>query len=285
MSDFKKILFLCLLLSKSLALFSQGEIVEEAKILYRNEKSGGIYLSSNGIGLDYRYGKRINARNQLLYQMDFMMVKHPKETRISNNYYYNNQTFVFGKINSFFQLKGYIGRQHESFRKNDRGGISIRYNYNIGPVIGILKPIYYEFVYSNGQNEFYYKTEKFSTSKFQEILGKASFFKGFNELSFVPGGSAKVGLSFEYSKDDIKLNALEVGVGLDLYPKAIPIMASERNSFYFLNLMVGYRFGKVIDISEAAQSKRTWKEKWAERKLSRSILKEQKSDGKGLENF
>ena len=284
MSGFEKILFFCLLASKSLTLFSQGEVIEEAKILYRNEKSGSLYLSSNGMGLDYRYGKRINARNQLLYQVDFMMVKHPKETRISNNYYYNNQTYVFGKTNSFFQLKGYIGKQHESFRKNDRGGISIRYNYNIGPAIGILKPIYYEFVYSTGSNEFYYQTERFSTSKFQEILGKASFFKGINELSFVPGGSVKTGLSFEYSKDDIKLNALEVGIGVDLYPKAIPIMASERNSFYFLNLTVGYRFGRVIDISEGARSK-TWKEKWAERKISRSILKEQKSDGKVLENF
>jgi len=284
MSSFKKIFLLCILAFKSLAMFSQGEIVEEPKILYRNEKTGSFYLSSNGMGLDYRYGKRINARNQILYQVDFMMIRHPKETRISNNYYYNNQSFVFGKVNSFFELKGYLGRQHEIYRKNDRGGISIRYNYNIGPIIGILKPIYYEFVYSTGTNEYYTKIEKFSTSKFQEILGKASFFKGLNELSFVPGGSVKAGLSFEYSKDDIKLNALEVGVGLDLFPKDIPIMASSQNNFYFLNLTVGYRFGKVIDISEGARPK-TWKEKRAENKLSRSIMKDQKKDGKELENF
>jgi hypothetical protein len=286
MTSIKKILVLCILTIRSLALFSQGEIVEEPKILYRNEKTGSLYLSSNGMGLDYRYGKRVNARNQILYQADFMIVKHPKETKI-NNYYNNNQIYVFGKLNSFFELKGYIGKQHEIFRKNDRGGISIRYNYNIGPTIGILKPIYYEFLYitGNGLNSGYYsKFEKFSSSRYQDILGKASFFKGINELSFVPGGTAKVGLSFEYSKDDIKVNALDIGVSLDLYPKAIPIMASNNRNFYFLNMMVGYRIGKVIDISEAAKSK-TWKEKLTERKLSRTILKSQKKESQELENF
>jgi hypothetical protein len=286
MTSMKKILSLFILTLRSLALFSQGEIVEEAKILYRNEKTGSFYLSSNGMGLDYRYGKRVNARNQILYQADFMVVKHPKETRI-NNYYNNNQTYVFGKINSFFELKGYIGKQHEIYRKNDRGGISIRYNYNIGPVIGILKPIYYEFLYTTGtgiNNTYYTRFEQFDASRFQDILGKASFFKGINELAFVPGGTAKIGLSFEYSKDDIKVNALDVGVSLDLYPKAIPIMASNNKNFYFLNLMVGYRIGKVIDISEAAKVK-TLKEKMAERKLSRSILKTQKNESQELENF
>lgn len=286
MSNFEKILLFCLLIIKCPGLYSQGEILEEPKILYRNEKTGSFYLSSNGMGLDYRYGKRINARNQTLYQLDFMIVKHPKETRISTNYY-NNQSYVFGKVNSFFELKGYLGKQHEIYRKNDKGGISIRYNYNIGPTLGILKPVYYEFIYTTGNppnNEYYSKIEKFNSSKYQDILGKASFFKGLNELSVVPGGSVKAGLSFEYSKDDIKLNALEVGIGLDLFPKDIQIMATSKNNFYFFNLLVGYRFGRVIDIGEGSKSK-TWKEKWAEKKLSRKIMKDQEKDAKALENF
>ncbi len=287
MSISHKILLTLLFISQSLILFSQGETQEEPKILYRNEKSASLFLSSNGIGADIRYGKRVNARNQILYHVEITSVKHPKEIKISTNYY-NNQSFVFGKINNFFELKGYIGKQHEIFRKNDKGGISIRYNYNIGPTIGILKPIYYEVLYgtSSGLNmEYYSKIEKFNTSTHQSnILGKASFFKGFNELSFVPGGTVKAGLSFEYSRDDIKIHALEVAIGLDLFPKDIPILATNSNNFYFFNMMVGYRFGKVIDISEAARSK-TWKEKRAERKLSRGIMKDQKQDAKELENF
>lgn len=276
------IFFFCLI---NPVLFSQGELSEEQKILYRNEKSGSLFLSSNGFGADYRFGKRITARNQNLYQVEFMSVKHPKEVKI-NNYYYNNQSFVFGKINNFFELKGYIGKQHELFRKNDKGGISVRYNYSIGPTLGILKPIYYEVLYTTGLNlEYFSKIEKFNTSIHQSnILGRASFFKGMNELSFVPGGSARIGLSFEYSRDDVKLHALEAGLSIDLFPKEIAIMATERNNIYFLNLMVGYRFGKVVDVSEAAMAK-TWKERRAERKLSREIMKDQKKGDKELENF
>ena len=61
-------------------------------------------------------------------------------------------------------------------------------------------------------------------------------------------------------------------------------MATESNSFFFLNMMVGYRFGKVIDISEAARAK-TWKERRAEQKVSRRIMREQKKNPGMLENY
>ena len=287
MLNFGKISAFIILTFINIQLYSQGEIVEEPKILYKNERSIAGFITSNGYGGDFRYGKRVNARQQILYQVDFMILKHIKEIKLSNNYFNTRQNFVFGKINNLFEIKGFIGRQHEIFRKNDKGGISIRYNYNIGPVIGILKPIYYEIVDSIDAQRLivYTKIDKFSTSIEQtDIMGRATFFKGFNELSIIPGGSIKAGLSFEYSREDIKINALEVGLGLDIFPKKIPILASDRNSNYFINLIVSYRFGRVIDISEAARSK-TWKEKRADMKLSRKIMKDQKKDAGELENF
>jgi len=54
-------------------------------------------------------------------------------------------------------------------------------------------------------------------------------------------------MSFEYSKSDITIHAIETGVSLDLFPKEMVIMATEQNNFYFLTLFVAYRFGKVVD--------------------------------------
>jgi hypothetical protein len=88
-----------------------------------------------------------------------------------------------------------------------------------------------------------------------------------------------MGFLFEYSRQDTEINALEVGIGMDLFPKDIPIMATEANSFFFTNLYVGYRFGKVINITEAAQSK-TFREKLDDRKQQRQILKRQKKAGR-----
>jgi len=286
----KKYTFLLLSLFSGVA-FSQGEIDDQPKIMLKNEKTGSVFLTSNGIGAGYRYGKRINARNQTLYDIDFMNVKHPKEIRLSAYNSFSSRSFVFGKENSFFELKGTIGKQYEMFRKNDKGGISIRYFYGAGPTIGILKPIYYEIryyappTYPPNPNYEPNKIEKFNISQhLSNINGRASFFKGFKEISIVPGASAKAGFSFEYGREDAVIHAIDVGIGLDIFPKAIPIMATQTNNFYFLNLSAGYRFGKVIDVSDAALSK-SWKERWKEQRLSRKISKDRKSKEENLQNF
>ncbi len=292
MLKFQKLYAIVLFSFFSGSAFSQGEIDEQPKIMLKNEKSAALFLTSNGIGAGLRYGQRINARNQTLYDLDLMSVKHPKEIKLtSNNNYYSSRSFVFGKQNSFFELKGSIGKQYEMFRKNDKGGISIRYYYSAGPTIGILKPIYYEIryysppTYPPDPNYKPYETEKFNTSiHLSNINGRASFFKGFNELSIVPGASAKVGFSFEYSREDAIIHAIDVGIGMDAFPKPIPIMATQNNSFFFLNLTAGYRFGKVIDVSDAARAK-SFKQRRQEQKLSRRISKDQKKNEGKLENY
>ncbi len=284
----KKIVYtagMLLILFCPVLLLGQGEIDEQRRILLRNERTFGVFLNSNGFGADFSYAKRINARNHTLYQGELMLVKHPKEIRITNNIY-SNKTFVFGKKNSFFELKGYWGRHSEIYRKNDAGSLSIRYFYAAGPVIGLLKPIYYEVLYTSGNPwEIYSKIEKFSTSTHQSnIYGKASFFQGINEMKILPGVTSKIGFTFEYSRADAAINALEIGMGFDIFPKDIPIMATETNDFFFLNLFAGYRFGKVIDISDAAQSK-SWLDRWKEDRQRRKIMKEQKRLDSETDNF
>jgi hypothetical protein len=266
-------------------LYSQGELDEQPKIMMKNEKSGIAFLTSNGIGAGYRFGKRINARNQTIYDFDFMNLKHPKEIRSAgnNNSYYSSRSFVYGKMNNFFELKGTIGKQYEIFRKNDKGGISIRYYYCGGATLGLLKPIYYEYT----ENYLTYsitKTEKFSDNNKGTINGRSSFFKGFKEMSAVPGLSAKGGFSFEYSREDAIIHAIDVGIGIDVFPISIPIMANQTNNFYFLNLTAGYRFGKVIDVSDVALSK-SRKARRQERKLNRSISRDQKAKEHNLQNY
>ncbi|MGC9344319.1 MAG: hypothetical protein ACP5E3_16565 [Bacteroidales bacterium] len=272
------ILAILLVLLNYQEISAQGEIDEQKRILYRNERTFGLFLNSNGYGGDFSFANRINARNQTIYQVEVLYLKHPKEIKLSNSFY-SNKSFVFGKTNSFFELRGQWGRSSEIFRKNDAGGVSIRYFYSIGPTIGFLKPIYYEILYQTGvPYEFYTKVEKFNTSIHQSnIFGKASFFEGFDEISIIPGASAKVGFTFEYSRRDVNINALEIGAGIDIFPKEIPIMATETNQFFFLNLFVGYRFGKAIDISDAARAqRRTFSEIMEERRRSRQIIKEQR---------
>ena len=269
----KASVFILLLLLCAGSLIAQGEIDQQQRVMLRDESSFGAFLNSNGFGVNYRYGFWRNARNQFILDGDFDYVKHPKEVKqTAPPYDFQTHRFVYGKENLFWELKGTAGWQKELYRKIDRNGISVRLFYAGGLAIGFTKPIYYKvFSTSNGEvtSEDYMK---FDPSIHQlSIGGRGPFFMGFNELKVIPGITAKAGFSFEYSHKDAIIHALEAGVNITVYPKKIPIMATEQNNFLFFNLSVGYRFGRIIDISEAARSK-TWKEKRTERKAQRAAM-------------
>jgi len=270
----KKLLILFLLLYGSvLSLSAQGEIDEQQRVMFRDESSFGGFLNSNGFGVNYRYGFWRDARNQFILDGDLSYVKHPKEVKIQVAYNYNTRRYVFGKENLFWELKGLAGWQKELYRKYDRTGISVRMFYSGGLSLGFLKPIYYQiYTFSDIGEAESYEYMKFDLSIHQsQIGGRGPFFMGFDELKLMPGLTAKTGMSFEYSERDIIIHALEAGVGITAYPRRIPIMATENNNFLFFNLYVGYRFGTIIDISEAARA-RTWKERREERKSKKSTL-------------
>ena len=46
-------------------LLAQGDLTENPRIFYRNERSIGVLVNSNGWGVSGRYAKRLNARNKL----------------------------------------------------------------------------------------------------------------------------------------------------------------------------------------------------------------------------
>ncbi len=229
-------------------VLAQGELDEQDKIFYRNERTYAFLLNSNGIGGNFRYAKRIDGFRKTLYEAEINYLKHPKEKRITLAE--TNRSIVYGKLNSVFNIKGAIGNQKELFQKRDLGGISIRRFYNIGFSLAFLKPVYFEF-YDQVESKYYY-------DKFQEhgnFVGRGPFTMGFNEITLSPGAYVKFGYSFEYSKVDETFHALEIGIALDAYFKPVKIMdTKQENVFFFLpenyffpTLFLSYRFGKVIN--------------------------------------
>lgn len=269
----KYILLIALCGFFSLSLMAQGEIDEQKRVLFRDESSYGGFLTSNGFGVNYRYGFWRDARNQFILDADLTYVKHPKEVKYTVAYDFSTHRYVFGKQNLMWELKGVAGWQKELYRKHDKTGISVRMFYSGGLSIGFLKPIFYEvYTFSSIGEATNMEYMKFDPAIHQsQIGGRGPFFMGFNELKVVPGLTAKTGFSFEYSQRDAILHALEAGVSLTVYPKEMVIMATEKSNYLFFNLIVGYRFGNIVDISEAARA-RSGKERRQARKAQKSSL-------------
>jgi len=254
----KKLLIIVVMVLYGAGLINaQGELDEQQKVFFRNERSFAILVNSDGIGFGYREAKRIDFLNKRLFEIDAGTLRHPKEYKLSNPYYTNTGTFVFGKLNSVAFLRGGMGHQHELFQKADLGGIAIRYFFSGGPVIALYKPIYYRVLYPISLYEAQIKEEKFEVSIHQpgDIYSRAPFTKGLSETKALPGLYAKGGFNFEYSKEDKMIHAIEVGAQVNAFPKRIPIMAIEKNKAIFFSLFVSYRFGIIVDPLNPESSK------------------------------
>lgn len=241
----KKVFFCLVFLAFAVQFsFAQGELDEQKRIFYRNERSLAILLNSNGIGVNGRYSKRIDAFKKNVYDVEIVTLKHPKEYRKLNDLNPSSRGYVLGKLNNVFVIRGGYGQQKEVFQKFDIGGISIRRFYTFGPSLALLKPIYYEVAQPGTQQVL---IEKYDEAKANNILGKASFFKGFGELKPRPGVFVKGGISFEFSRFDQVIHAIEGGAIAEAFPTKLPIMATKENFQFFLTLFISYRFGRVID--------------------------------------
>lgn len=241
--------FLLALLASPQFLSAQGEIRKEGDILLKNESSFGLTLTNLGYGISYRYGQHRWAKTKTIYQADFFYLKHPKEIK-SSSYYYPNKSYVYGKINTLFNLQLGYGIQQELFSKEDEGGIAIRWYALGGPAIAFLKPNYYEITYQLGEYiEEPFDTYYNNTTHAGIIIGDASFFKGLNETRMVPGVYFVAGVNFDYHTSTEIYNALEAGLKFDAYMNRIPIMSENlvKASPFLFQLFISYRFGRIID--------------------------------------
>ncbi|HOH84768.1 MAG TPA: hypothetical protein PLI16_09175 [Bacteroidales bacterium] len=241
----RKILLLSILLLSGPVIFAQSESNIDNKILYRKERSGFIMVHSGGFGVGYRSGKHKTYFRKFMWEVEGLNIKHPKEHK-TQSYYENSKNFIYGKLNSFFAVRGGVGQQHILNGKPYWGGVEVRLFYFGGLSLGITKPIYLNIVkFDETTGQSYLSLERFDPNihSVYDIYGKASFFKGFNKIGVYPGIYTKVGLSFEYGAEDTFLKALECGVFADCFYKNVPIMAFQKNQFLFANVYLSLHFG------------------------------------------
>lgn len=240
-----------------LTLIGNGQELTDdmPKIFYRNERTFGFQINTNGWGLGFRYGDRINYFEKRIYEVDLSLLKHEKEIKSSSTYI-SSESFVFGKLNYAFDLRLGYGKQNEIFSKRDPGSVAVRYFYSIGPSVAILKPIYYEILYPVSDSLYGVREEKFNADIHTsgDIKGKASFFEGIDELTLVPGAYFKFGFNFEFSQAETLIHSIEAGIMIQAYLDQLEIMAVEDNQQFYFTLFASYKFGRVVNAQEISDS-------------------------------
>jgi hypothetical protein len=249
-SRFIYLLLAAFFCSAAHAQVNPNEYQEEKPVLLRNEASFGFLAHSNGIGIEGKRGFVQTYNKKWFLEAQLVGMKHPKEIKTINTRFENPKSFIYGKMNTLTMLRLAAGKQHILNAKAERTGIEIRLNYAGGLSLGITKPVYLIIDRSLAQEEMSKPVEeKYDPNdeyqnQVDNIIGRAPFTRGLDELKPYPGLFVKTALNFEYAPGNEDIKSLEVGVALDAYGKKIPIMAFTQNKQFFLSFYLTLIYGQ-----------------------------------------
>lgn len=214
-------------------------------VLLRKELSGGILIHNQGMGFNFRTGRNKSFFNSRIIEVEGVSMKHPKQIRVINPYYYNARSYVYGKLNHVYILRGGYGFKKLLNRKPYWGGIELRLLYMGGLSVAFAKPVY---LYFWDETYTYLKQEKYDPENYyhssEYIYGRAPFMNGFGEIKVYPGIFGKLALNFEFGQYNSKLRALEAGTIVEFFPIPIPIMAYNPSSNLFVTFFISFQIGK-----------------------------------------
>ena len=218
-------------------------------ILLEKQWSLGIQLNTNGWGLKFLKGKNITALKQFMWEIEFSTYKEAKEVKSINPYYSNSKSFIYGKLNYLYFLRGGLGFQHILNRKPYWGGVQLSYHYYGGFSLAIAKPVYLYITHNStpSGDPTDVTEEKYDPNvhtSIENIYGRASFLTGIFNSTLYPGIYVKTGLDFEFGSRSKNIQMLETGATLDYSPIPIPIMAFNPKRSLFLTLYLSFSFGK-----------------------------------------
>lgn len=227
-------------------------------VVYDRELAIDLRLHTNGFALAANFGRIKTYYRTRYYHIEIGELKHPKEYRQSFDNFRSagtSRSFIFGKQNNFFVLRGGIGEKRYFSEKARRKGLAIGINYEAGPSIGILKPYYLEInrPVDPSSSEFFRVSERYSeenASAFLDVTliqGASGFSKGLSELSFIPGLHLKGSVHFDWGAFDEFVKAIEAGIMADIYIREVPILADvefAENRPFFINLFINLQLGK-----------------------------------------
>lgn len=218
------------------------------EVLLRKEIQGGIVLHTQGWGIEFRKGRSNNVFKKRLLELDLVRMRSPKEIKTINPYFNNSKSYSYGKLNSVWIVRAGYSFHKQLNRKPYHGGVEVRYFYGMGGSLAFAKPIYLNIIrFTSSFYEFSISTEKYDPDIHfvDNIYGRASFLKGFDEISFHPGAYARFGFNFDYSPEYEKIRMLEVGAIVDVYPiLPVEIMAFNDKEYFFINFYLSYKFGR-----------------------------------------
>lgn len=213
--------------------------------IYKKEWSVGLRFHTNALSAFFEHvwikdiKKRKVLQVNLFGHIDIRNKKVPSFLKLDTKYFY-------AKENNFYSAQIMYGWRTVIANKSEVSGVKLSLTYMGGITLGVLKPYYLEIFRENNltTDEKYSSTTELDFLDKNKILGAAEFGVGNNELEFMPGATAKIGLNFDFARKNSLVTSIEIGSQIDVFYKKVRIYVSEYNKPYILNLYLSMQIGK-----------------------------------------
>ena len=225
----------------------QDKPIEE-RIIYNRETTVNATIHTQGLGAGFKTGRIRSIYQSNYWDFEFSYLRSLKQIPLINTSYFTMSSFIYGKLNEVFVIRGGYGGERRIYGKPYWGGVELRWIYEGGASLGLLKPYYYTVsVAKIGQNgEYSLEVENHTFDDdvaWVQLLGKAPFSYGLNEIKVRPGIHVKSGLSFEIGASRPRAQAIDVGAVAEYFPQGIAMMADNPKEYFMLTLYLSYRWG------------------------------------------
>ncbi|NCI47072.1 hypothetical protein [Sediminibacterium soli] len=223
---------------------------EEGALIYQKQGAFGFKFNTDGWGMFYEHGKYKTITNTNLWWLEFGERKHPKEEKVptlsASSGFLIISSYIYGKRNNFYYLKGGIGRQTLIGGKGNKNGVAVSAIYGGGLSLGLLKPYYIEIdnPTTGKREQIKYNNNDSLFLDPSIILGRGGLTKGLGEMKIVPGIHARTALRFDYGRFNELISALEVGLNAEYYTQSMPILLLNKEKKFFFNAYVALTFGR-----------------------------------------
>ena len=211
----------------------------------------GISTSTNsGIigGLSLRKYWLNEEKSQSFAQLDADIIKDYRE--FTSPYSYNGRSYIEGKLNQLIVIRPAYGRRWTLLQKSAEGGPALKGVLSTGPSIGLQKPYYVDISYTNSATSQAYTLSVPYAKTLDDtypkafIIGDASFLKGFDALTPVPGWHVKTGLNLELESFKHNHLSIELGFCLDYFTKPIEMLNQTEGRGVYTTGYLTLFFGK-----------------------------------------
>jgi len=217
---------------------------EEGNLSFTKQTLFGIEARTNGYGVFLEVGRRKSQRFASTYSVELTEIKHSKEEKLTSAENLFNNSFIYGKINNFYQVKLGYGQQYIFGQKGNKNGVAVIGLMNAGVSVGMLKPYYIHVRDSFGKEStvsYYSDSSSFIYPAY--VLGSGGFGKGWDQLKIKPGLYWKGALRFDFGRYNEKVQAVEIGMSVEYYFSQIDQMVYSDPKNLFFQGHIAFVFG------------------------------------------